>query len=93
MERGVGIFGIKVFGNAFLLRTFGAGDCLRYSLSLPITATPLGACTLGQIEDDVRIAQSFKPLTPEEKRALLALATSGKLDTIRGLALEYWKTR
>ena len=93
VERGVGIFGIKVFGNAFLLRTFSAGDCLRYSLSLPITATPLGACTLGQIEDDVRIAQNFKPLTPEEKRALLARATSGKLDTIRGPALEYWKTR
>ena len=93
VERGVGIFGIKVFGNAFLLRTFSAGDCLRYSLSLPITATPLGACTLGQIEDDVRIAQTFKPLTPEEKSALLARASSGKLDTIRGPALEYWKTR
>jgi aryl-alcohol dehydrogenase-like predicted oxidoreductase len=93
VERGVGIFGIKVFGNAFLLRTFSAGDCLRYSLSLPITATPLGACTLGQIEDDVRIAQNFKPLTPEEKKALLARATSGKIDTIRGPALEYWKTR
>lgn len=93
VERGVGIFGIKVFGNAFLLRTFSAGDCLRYSLSLPITATPLGACTLGQIEDDVRIAQNFHPLTPEEKKALLARATSGKLDTIRGPALEYWKTR
>jgi hypothetical protein len=66
---------------------------LRYSLSLPITATPLGACTLGQIEDDVRIAQTFNPLTPEEKSALLARATSGKLDTIRGPALEYWKTR
>jgi hypothetical protein len=93
VERGVGIFGIKVFGNAFLLRTFSAGDCLRYSLSLPITATPLGACTLGQIEDDVRIAQTFNPLTPEEKSALLARATSGKLDTIRGPALNYWKTR
>jgi aryl-alcohol dehydrogenase-like predicted oxidoreductase len=93
VERGVGIFGIKVFGNAFLLRTFSVGDCLRYSLSLPITATPLGACTIGQIEDDVRIAQNFKPLTPEEKKALLARATSGKLDTIRGPALEYWKTR
>jgi len=93
VERGVGIFGIKVFGNAFLLRTFSAGDCLRYSLSLPITATPLGACTIGQIEDDVRIAQNFKPLTPEERKALLARATSGKLDTIRGPALEYWKTR
>ncbi len=93
VERGAGIFAIKVFGNAFLLRPFSVGDCLRYTLSLPITAAPLGFCTIGQLEDDVRIAQSFKPLTAEEKNALRARAGSGKFDTIRGPALEYWKTR
>ena len=85
VERGVGVFGIKVFGNAFLLRTFSAGDCLRYSLSLPITATPLGACTLGQIEDDVRIAQTFPTRLLQKRRARCWRAPqSGKLDTIRG---------
>jgi aryl-alcohol dehydrogenase-like predicted oxidoreductase len=93
IERGVGIFGIKVFGNAFLLRPFSVGDCLRYTLSLAITAAPLGFCTIGQLEDDVRIAQKFKPLSDEEKNALRARAASGKFDTIRGPALEYWKTR
>lgn len=93
IERGVGIFGIKVFGNAFLLRTFSVGDCLRYTLSLPITAAPLGFCTIGQLEDDVRIAQNFKPLGEVEMHALRARAASGKFDTIRGPALEYWKTR
>jgi uncharacterized protein len=92
-ERGVGILGIKVFGNAFLLRTFSAGDCLRYSLSLPVTACPLGFNTIGQLEDDVRVAQNFKPLTDEEKNALHKRAGSGKMDAIRGPALEYWKTR
>lgn len=92
-ERGVGIFAIKVFGNAFLLRTFSVGDCLRYTLTLPITAAPLGCCTIGQLEDDVRIAQSFKPLTEEQMSQLRARAGSGKIDTIRGAALEYWKTR
>jgi len=93
LERGVGIFAIKVFGNAFLLRPFSVGDCLRYTLSLPITAAPLGFCTIGQLEDDVRIAQNFKPLAAEEMKALRARAASGKFDTIRGPALEYWKTR
>ena len=93
VERGVGIFAIKVFGNAFLLRTFSVGDCLRYALSLPITAAPLGFCTIGQLEDDVRIAQSFKPLTGEQKKALVARAGSGAFDATRGPALEYWKTR
>jgi aryl-alcohol dehydrogenase-like predicted oxidoreductase len=93
VERGVGIFAIKVFGNAFLLRPFSVGDCLRYTLSLPITAAPLGFCTIGQLEDDVRIAQNFKPLPAAEMNALRARAASGKFDTIRGPALEYWKTR
>ncbi len=93
LDRGLGLFGIKVFGNAFLLRTFSVGDCLRYSLSLPVTAVALGFCTLGQLEDDVRIAQNFKPLAGDEMNALRARAASGKFDTIRGPALEYWKTR
>lgn len=93
LKHSLGIFGIKVFGNAFLLRTFSVGDCLRYTLSLPVTAVPLGFCTIGQLEDDVRIAQNFKPLAEEEMNALRARAASGKFDTIRGPALEYWKTR
>jgi len=93
IERGVGIFGIKVFGNAFLLRTFCVGDCLRYTLSLPIAAAALGFNTIGQLEDDVRIAQNFKPLGAEEMDALRARSASGKFDAARGPALEYWKTR
>jgi uncharacterized protein len=92
-EAGVGVFAIKVFGNAFLLRTYSVSDCLRYTLSLPITAAPLGFCTIGQLEDDVRIAQKFTPLTAEEKDALLKRDLTGATDTIRGPALEYWKTR
>lgn len=91
--RKLGVFGIKVFGNAFLLRTFSAGDCLRYTLSLPVTAVPLGFTTIGQLEDDVRIAQTFEPLAEEQKNKLRARAASGAFDTIRGPALEYWKTR
>lgn len=93
IERGVGILAIKVFGNAFLLRTFSAGDCLRYTLSLPVNAAPLGFNTIGQLEDDVRVAQNFKPLAAEVMAALRARAGSGKIDAIRGPALEYWKTR
>jgi len=93
VERGVGIFGIKVFGNAFLLRTFSVSDCLRYSLSLPVTAVALGFSTIGQLEDDVRVAQNFTPFSAEERSGLQARASSGKFDTIRGPALEYWKTR
>ena len=93
VERGMGVLGIKVFGNAFLLRTFSSADCLRYSLSLPVTACPLGFTTIGQLEDDVRVAQSFQPLTAEQAGKLRARAGSGAFDAIAGPALEYWKTR
>jgi aryl-alcohol dehydrogenase-like predicted oxidoreductase len=93
VKRQLGIFAIKVFGNAFLLRTFSVGDCLRYTLSLPITAAPLGFCTIGQLEDDVRVAQSFKPLSEADMNVLRARAGADKFDVIKGPALEYWKTR
>ena len=91
--KGLGILGIKVFGNAFLLRPFSVGDCLTYTLSLPVTAVALGFSTVGQLEDDVRIARNFKPLSEEDMNGLRARAASGRFDTIRGPALEYWKTR
>jgi aryl-alcohol dehydrogenase-like predicted oxidoreductase len=92
-QHGLGVLAIKVFGNAFLLRPFSVGDCLRYTLSLPITAAALGFCTLGQLEDDVRIAQSFKPLTDQEMGALRTKAAVERMDGAKGPMLEYWKVR
>jgi uncharacterized protein len=92
-DRGLGILGMKIFGNAFLLRTFSVMDCLRYTLSLPVTATVLGFSTLGQLEDDVRIAQQFKPLPNEEMDRIRARAALDRFDVIKGPALEYWKRK
>lgn len=92
-QRGLGILGMKIFGNAFLLRAFSAGDCLRFTLSLPVTAVTLGFNTIGQLEDDVRIASNFKPLSPAEMDALRARAALDRFDVIHGPALEYWKRR
>lgn len=93
VERGIGQLGMKIFGNAFLLRTFSVGDCLRYTLSLPVTAVTLGFCTQGQLEDDVRIAQEFKSLPAQEMEAIRARARSDRFDVIKGPALEYWKAK
>jgi predicted aldo/keto reductase-like oxidoreductase len=92
-ERGLGILGMKIFGNAFLLRTFSVMDCLRYTLSLPVTAAVLGFSTPGQLEDDVRIAQQFKPLPKEEMDRIRARAALDRFDVIKGPALEYWKRK
>ena len=85
-ERGMGIQGMKNFANAKLMQDFSARECLSYVLSLPVSCTAIGCTTIGQLEDDVRIAQQFKPLAPDEMDDLRQRA--------RGLAgphLEDWK--
>lgn len=84
--RGMGIQGMKNFGNAKLLQSFSARECLIYVLSLPVSCTAIGCTTTGQLEDDVRFAQQFKPLSPDELNALRQRASS-----IQGPYLEDWK--
>ena len=62
VARGMGIQGMKSTANAKLLQAIALKDCLSYVLSLPVHCVALGCTTVGQIEDDVRIAQQFKPL-------------------------------
>jgi uncharacterized protein len=85
-ERGMGIQAMKPFANAKLLSTLSAHDCLSYVLSLPIHCVSVGATTLGQIEDDVRIAQSFRPLPAEQMAALRHRAAH-----MKGPVTEDWK--
>ena len=90
-ERGIGIQAIKVFGNAFLLRVLNAEECLRYSLSLPISCAAIGCSTIGQLDDDVRVAQNFKPYTAEEMAEVRNRAVTAGPGGLQGPALEYWK--
>ena len=86
VERGIGIQGIKNFANAKLLSQLGARDCLSYVLSLPISCTAIGCTTIGQLEDDVRIAKGFRQLDETQLTALRTRAAR-----IKGPGLEDWK--
>jgi len=85
-EKNLGITAMKVLANGWLLRAITVEECLRYVLSLPVACAILGCTTLGQLEDNLRVARSFVPLTPEERAALLA-----KTERWKGPQLEYWK--
>jgi uncharacterized protein len=91
VERGIGIQAIKVFGNAFLLRVLNAQECLRYALSLPISVAACGCSTFGQLDDDVRVAQNFRPYTAAEMDDIRHRAITAGPGGIQGPALEYWK--
>ncbi len=55
-------------------------------LSLPVHCVALGCTTIGQVEDDVRIAQQFKPLDEASLDQLRQRAA-----TLKGPQLEDWK--
>jgi aryl-alcohol dehydrogenase-like predicted oxidoreductase len=86
VERGMGIQGMKSTANAGLLTELHLKDCLSYVLSLPIHCLAVGCTTIGQLEDDVRIAQQFKPLA-EQEVARIRKAAEG----MAGPRLEGWK--
>lgn len=86
VERGLGIQVIKSLANAKLLQSFSVKQCLGYVLSLPIHCVAVGCTTLGQIEDDVRVAQNFKPLETARMTEIRKRAR-----TLAGPHLENWK--
>ncbi|MBM3724654.1 MAG: aldo/keto reductase [Acidobacteria bacterium] len=86
VERGMGIQAMKTTANSRLLHSITLRDCLSYVLSLPVHAITLGATTIGQIEDDVRIARSFKQLDETQLAAIRTRAARFK-----GPDLENWK--
>ena len=82
VERGIGIQAMKSTANSGLLADLHLRDCLTYVLSLPVHCLALGSTTIGQIEDDVRIAQQFHPM-PEAQMAEICpigRATAGELE-------------
>lgn len=86
VARNLGIQAMKTTANAKLLQSFNVRECLHYVLSLPVHCAAIGCTTIGQLEDDVRIAQQFRPYSAKELTALRDRA--GK---IKGPALEDWK--
>ena len=88
VDRGLGIQGMKSLANAKLLQSFSCKQCITYVLSLPIHCLALGCTTIGQLEDDVRIAQQFNPYEAKRMAELRKRA-----ERLSGPDLEDWKRR
>lgn len=59
-------------------------------MNLPVHGLICGAGTRGQMEDNIRTAQAFKPIDEAETKALRTLAVSGR-GVLQGSEMEYWK--
>ena len=78
LQRGIGVIGMKSLGGGYpkgRLVDKGvatAEECIRYALSLPISSLVCGMISMRDLEQNIKIARHFKPMTINEKEALLA---------------------
>ncbi len=73
-ERNIGVLGMKSMGSGDILKSgvVSAEECLRYSLSLPTSVVITGIDSREVLEQDLKLARNFVPLSEPEKRSLLA---------------------
>jgi aryl-alcohol dehydrogenase-like predicted oxidoreductase len=73
-ERNMGVIGMKVYLRGFASRLpwyTSMEPFLRFALSQPVTNVVIGCDDIAQLEQNMKFAASFKPMTPEEQQALI----------------------
>jgi predicted aldo/keto reductase-like oxidoreductase len=73
-RRGIAILGMKPFsghGEPLENGELTAEEALRYAMSLPVTTTITGIDKPEVLEQNIRIARNFKPMTQGEMQALV----------------------
>jgi predicted aldo/keto reductase-like oxidoreductase len=65
--RGMATIAMKVLGLGSL--THAVERSLRYAFSLPVSTVIVGMESMAQLEDNLRIAEAFTPMTDEERLA------------------------
>lgn len=68
-RKGIGIIGMKVLADGRI--TGHTEACLRYTMSLPISCAILGVGSMEELEEDVRVARAFLPMSDGERRSVL----------------------
>jgi aryl-alcohol dehydrogenase-like predicted oxidoreductase len=72
--RGIGVLGMKSMGSGDILKSgvVKAEECLRYALSLPTSVVITGIDSGAVLEQNLKLARQFVPLTAKEREELLA---------------------
>jgi len=78
LKKNVGVIGMKGLGGGYpngrFLTEVGltSDECYRFCLSQPVTVQVMGINSVQQLKQDVALARSFKPLSPDENRKLMS---------------------
>jgi hypothetical protein len=78
----MGVLGMKPLGSGIILRSgvVEARECLRYSMSQPVTVQITGCDTMGVLEQALSVALGFQPLPAADAAALLARTAAPAAD-------------
>jgi aryl-alcohol dehydrogenase-like predicted oxidoreductase len=73
VKRQTGVLGMKPLANGNILRskTVSAVECLHYALNLPTSVVITGCESLGDLDQALQAAATFKPMSKQEVEALL----------------------
>lgn len=69
VEKKMGIIGMKIPARGRMFREGGITKmepAMRYVLTLPVSTVIVGISTLDELEENIRIARDFKPMTADE---------------------------
>jgi predicted aldo/keto reductase-like oxidoreductase len=89
IEQGIAPLAMKPMGDSNVLKSGKVTplECLEYSLSLPVSVVITGCERMEILDQAVKVAGSFKPLTQAQKATLLAktldAAMSGKFEPFK----------
>jgi predicted aldo/keto reductase-like oxidoreductase len=74
VEHNIGVLGMKPMGDSLILRSKTAEpmECLQYALNLPTSVVITGCDTLPILQQALKVARAFRPLSREQVAALLA---------------------
>ena len=73
LERDIGVLGMKPMGDPFVLvsSTVSAVECLHYAMNLPTSVVITGCDSVPVLEQALRAARTFRPLSEAEVKSLL----------------------
>jgi len=90
LEHKIGVLGMKPLGEGLFLKsnTVTATECLHYAMGLPVTVVITGCDSLARLQQALEAVRSFRPLSEEERSALLAKTA----EAAQGGQYELYKT-
>jgi uncharacterized protein len=72
-KHGISVLGMKPLSNGAILKTntITASEALHYAMSVPVTITITGCESMANLDQALRVARNFKPMSDQQKVAVL----------------------